>query len=438
MAKRISTNTIAALPQIKRQIWELGRRPLNITVAEFRRKSERPEILLAVQTGERGGVVGYELVSSTTPMSALADFALRVMRQPMLGRSRRPQAVRVATQAEAEVLVEPLAAAGVWMEVSAPLITLDGLHRELELDMGGLAGGYRVLAAQAAEALSDDVLHEFFRVAKAFYRAELWIDFGGEVLFEIELQPAEGSPKTLYSRLLGNMGLELGLALYASLEDVRRFHEVGEQHEEYLATPPSLAKRRRPNAAELQAEAQMVSTILSVPCIGLTFTPQQDVPPPLLEEAKALKLPMANKFAFPLVMKTGQGRMRVAGASDLQDVLAAMRALLDWDRQITRMDVDDELDVTITSTLSAIGDTLPQITARTTLRLNPYVPEDEDDDDMLPAELNDLFQAFLHALPPTKEQARGASGKTASSKTKKTSKGSTPPRSAPSTKGRRP
>jgi hypothetical protein len=417
MAKKIATHTITALPQVKREIWELGRRPLNVTVTELRRQGEQSEILLAVQGGARGGVIGYELVSSTAPMSALADFAQRAMRQPLLGRPRRPQAVRVASQAEAEVLLEPLARDGVWIEVSAPLTTLDDLHHALQEAMGGLAGGYRVLAAQAGEPLDDDTLREFFRVARAFYRAELWTDFGGEVFFEIELQPAEGPPKTWYGILLGNMGEEFGLALYGSLEDLRRFHEVGERHEDRLATPP-MTKRRRPEPSELPSEASMMADILSVPCLGLTFTPQADVLPPLIEEAKVLKLPVANKSAFPLLLKTGHGRMQVAQGGDLQAMLLAMRAILDWDRQITRMNVDDELDVTIASTLSARDGTLPQITARTTLRLNPYVPEDEDDADMLPVELSDLLQAFLDSLPPPKEQSRAKSSKTAASKIK--------------------
>jgi hypothetical protein len=390
---------------------------------------------LAVQTGEHGGVVSYELIPSTPPPVVLADFARRAMQEPMLGHPRRPQAMRVATQAEAEVLHEPLAAVGVWLEVSAPLVTLENLHHELELAMGGLSGGYRTLAMQAGEMLHDDVLREFFRVARAFFRAELWIDLGGEVLFEIELQPVEGSPNTFYAILMGNLGEEFGLALYASMDDLRRFHEISEQHEEHLATPPPRRNRRQPTPAKLQAEAQVMANILSVPCLGLTFTPQQDVPVPLLEEAKALKLPVANRSAFPLVMKTGQGRMQVAGADDLRAMLAAMRAILAWDHQITQMDIDDDVDVPITSILPAIGDTLPQVTARTMLRLNPCVPEGEDDEDMLPAEVADLFQALLDALPPSEGKRRGKSDKTTAGKPQKTTAKSLPSR--PSTKGQR-
>jgi hypothetical protein len=436
MARKPATRTIAALPQARREIWEIGRRPLRLAVAELERRGERPEVLLAVQAGERGAVVSYELIASTPPPQALADFALRAMREPMRGRPRRPQAMRVATQAEAEVLVEPLAAVGVWLEVSAPLAALEDVHRELESAMGGVPGGYRTLAAQAGERLDADVLREFFRVARAFYRAELWSDFGGEVLFEIDLQAAEGPPRTLYGILMGNLGQEFGLALYASMDDLRRFHEVSEQHEDRLASPPLLADGRRPTPAELQAEAQAMANLLSVPCIGLTFTLQQDVPGPLLEEAKALKLPVANKSAFPLVMKTGQGRMQIARAGELRDTLTAMRAILAWDRQIMQMEVDDELDVTIPSILPAIGDTLPQTTACTTLRLNPCVPQLEGEG-ALSAELTGLLQALLDAPPPTAPQGRSKSGKTGAGKPKKSGAKSPPANSSPSTKGQR-
>lgn len=437
MAKRTSTRTIAALPQVRREIWEIGRRPLSITDAELRRQKARPEVLLAVQAGERGGVVSYELIPSTTPPAALADFARRAMQEPMLGPPRRPQAMRVAAQAEAGVLHEPLGAVGVWLEVSTSLATLENLHRELELALGGVSGGYRTLAMQAGERLDENVLREFFRVARAFYRAELWIDLSGEILFEIELQPAEGSAHTLYAILMGNMGEEFGLAVYASMDDLRRFHEVSEHQAERLATPPPATNRRRPTPAERQAEAQAMADMLSVPCLGLTFTPQQDVPVPLLEEARTLKLPVANKSAFPLVMKTGQGRMQMAGVRDLYDMLAAMRAILAWDRQITQMDVDNEVDVTITSILPAIGDTLTQTTARTTLRLNPCVPEGEEDADVLPAELTDLFQALLDVLPPPAEKGRGKSSRATAGQTKRTTAKSPPSRPSPSTKGQR-
>ena len=43
---RIETARIARLPQASGEVWEVGRRPLDISVAELERKGERPELLL--------------------------------------------------------------------------------------------------------------------------------------------------------------------------------------------------------------------------------------------------------------------------------------------------------------------------------------------------------------------------------------------------------
>ena len=46
---KIETAMIARFPQARGEVWEVGRRRLDISVAELERKGEQPEILLAVQ-----------------------------------------------------------------------------------------------------------------------------------------------------------------------------------------------------------------------------------------------------------------------------------------------------------------------------------------------------------------------------------------------------
>jgi hypothetical protein len=150
-----------------------------------------------------------------------------------------------------------------------------------------------------------------------------------------------------------------------------------------------------------QQEDETLAKLMSVSAVGLTFTPQRDVPPPLVEEAKQLRLPIANKSAFPLVMRLGAGGMSVGSVSDLRDVYAATRAILDWDQRIEAMDVDDEVGLTITSKLPAIPKFVPVMTAHTTLRLNPYAPEEEP---APPSELNDFIQVLFEA-PPKRSSA---------------------------------
>ena len=418
---KIETALIARLPQANGEVWEVGRRRLNISVAELERKGERPELLLAVLASGQGGVVQANIIPDSAPSTALADFVLEAMRQPMIGKPRRPQLIRVNSQTEAEALDATLTAAGIRLEVSAPLVVLDALVDEMATEFGGGARDYRTQAARTGEVLSDEGLRELFSAAKAFYRAELWLDFGDEVMFEITLQPTSGNSKTLYGIIMGNMGQEFGLALYASLDDFRRFYEFSVQHIEQIEQTGKIVGKGRMSKKRQQQEDEMLAKLMSVSAVGLTFTPQRDVPPALVEEAKQLRLPLANKSAFPLVMRLGTGGMSVGTVSDLREVYAATRAILDWDQRIDAMDVDDEVGVTITSKLPAVANFVPAMTAHTTLRLNPYAPEEEP---ALPSELNDFFRVLFEAPPkqtsaPQKKSPQTGGGKTPRTPAKK-------------------
>jgi hypothetical protein len=414
---KIETALIARLPQAGGEVWEVGRRRLNLSIAELERKGERPELLLAVHASEQGGVVQANIVPSSAPPMALTDFLLEAMRQPMIGKPRRPQLIRVNSQAEAETLAATMAAAGVRLEVSAPLVVLDTLVEEMAAEFGGGARDYRTQATRAGEPLSDEGLRELFSAAKAFYRAELWHDFGDEVMFEIELQPTSGDSKTLYGIIMGNMGQEFGLALYASLDDFRRFYAFSVQHIEQIEqTGKIIGKGRMPqkqHQKQPQQEDEILAKLMSVSAVGLTFTPQRDVPSPLVEEAMQLRLPIANKAAFPLVMRLGAGGMSVGTVSDLRDVYAVTRAIVDWDQHIDAMDAVDEIGITITLKLPAVASFVPAMTAHTTLRLNPYAPEAEP---APPSELNDFLQVLFEAPPkrtsvPQKKSPRTGGGK---------------------------
>jgi hypothetical protein len=141
-------------------------------------------------------------------------------------------------------------------------------------------------------------------------------------------------------------------------------------------------------------------------------------------------------------MRLGSGAMRVGTVDDLRDVYAATCAILDWDRRIDAVEADDEIDVTITSTLPAIPGFVPAMTAQTTLRLNPYVPEGEP---VVPPELNDFLQVLFEAPPkrsprPQKKSPRSEGAQGPRSPAQKTSAKPTtrqvPPR--PEVKRRRP
>jgi hypothetical protein len=419
MPRKKQPQAWTALPQIPGEIWEVGRRALNVQVAEFAAKGEQPELVLVVHAQDSGTVVLGTALPSSAPPEALREILQQAMRQPMFGPPRRPERVRVGSQAEATALRDALAAAGVTVDVASQLAILDLVAAEAMHVLAGVTSDYRTCAAEAGEPLSETGLRELFQEARKFYREALWESFDDRDIFVTELRPSQGVPRTVYGIIMGSMGEEFGLALYPSLDDLQRLYEVSDddldQMEEDLEGPEAV---------------EMAEQFLSIPSIGLTFTPQNDVPPPLVQEAKHLKLPLANASAYPLVLCTGEGHMQLATAADLRDMLTAIRAILVWDKQMSAKNIEDNLNVPITAILPAVADFLPALAVQTTLIVNPFLEEEMSDD----AFIGDV-SSFLEALrgtitdfppPPPRSTTPKASSRSTTAKTGQKATASTP------------
>lgn len=393
MARKGRKRTDRRLPLIRGEIWEIGRRALDVHTAKQIPQDERPEMLLAVQTGQAGGVVFADAVTSQAPITALKEFALQAMRQPMIGQPRRPEVIRVDSQAEAEMLAVVLDETGVVVEVFSPLVTLNAVHDHMETMLSGMDCDYRTRAMEAGETLSDDGLRAFFRTARAFYQEAIWEAFGDEALFEIALQPTQGLARTFYGVLTGNFGEEPGLTLYPSLEDFQEFYELSIERLDQLASFPQEVAASELDSEQWQAMTDMTAQFMVIPSLTLTYSPQRDAPPPLVQEARRLKLRLANRSAFPVVLSTGQAGMQIATATALSDMFVAMRAILEWDKRIDNMADESEIDVTIMSTLKGVKGFVPETTIHTTLRDNPCLPE-RDDETFWPT-IDAPFEALL-------------------------------------------
>jgi hypothetical protein len=256
-------------------------------------------------------------------------------------------------------------------------------------------------------------LQAFFRTARQFYRKAMWEAYGDEEIFELTLQTAQGASKTLYGIIIGALGQEFGLALYPSLEALQQFYDASLEHLDQFSDLGQPITQQQPEPAQWQSEAEAMADLLQVSTLCLTYTPQLDVPPPLVAEAKQCKLPVANKSAFPLVMRTGEGGMRAATALELADMCAAMSAIMDWDKRMDEVESEDEVGITLTSQIPAVPGFLQALTVHTTLRENPCLPEeDEDDADEWLPDLSTLFESFLREPPRRKPaaQKQAASG----------------------------
>jgi hypothetical protein len=132
--------------------------------------------------------------------------------------------------------------------------------------------------------------------------------------------------------------------------------------------------------------------------------------------------------------------MRAATALELADMCVAMGAIMDWDKHIDDAESEDEGDITLTSQVPAVPGFLPALTVHTTLRDNPCLPEedDEDDEDGWLPDLAALLESFLQEPPPRSKPAsqKKPIGKAASGRKSPAPDKTTPAPTTPTNKGR--
>ena len=137
-------------------------------------------------------------------------------------------------------------------------------------------------------------------------------------------------------------------------------------------------------------------------------------------------------------MRTGQGGMRAATALELADMCVAMVVIMDWDKHIDDVESEDEMDITLTSQVPAVPGFLPALTVHTTLRDNPCLPEeDEDDEDEWLPDLSALLESFLQEQPRSKPASQKKPiGKAASGRKSPAPNKRAPAPTRPANKGR--
>src|SRR5262249_61910822 len=151
MARKKRTPAQAlSLPLSKGEIWEVGRRALDVPVADLARQGERPGVVLVVQAGDEGSVVLGDATTSSAPPAVLVDIVVRAMREPLLGKPRRPEVIRVGSAAEAELLATAPAMAGVALEVAGELQPLSHIHPPYGVQLFGFISGFYPTAGRAA------------------------------------------------------------------------------------------------------------------------------------------------------------------------------------------------------------------------------------------------------------------------------------------------
>lgn len=245
-------------------------------------------------------------VPETEPAAAeLWDALVRAMQHPAAGEPHRPTEIQVRPGERWASLRAHLEEIGVGLVESQPLDYLDAAFQNMHehvcgrpepglLDMPGI---------------TPEQVGGFYEAAAAFYRQAPWKKVGYESAIQVVCDQIHSGP--WYAVLMGQSGLSLGLAVYESLEALRRLWATDGGEE---------------------AARQMVGTSVS-------FEEEWDIPLADLVAAQRYGWPVARPDAYPEVFHKDRGLSRRPPlAWELELVEACLRTIPEF---VNRRKQDD-------------------------------------------------------------------------------------------------
>jgi len=212
------------LPQAEREVWEGGYIRLSNWVTEKKRQPFRPVMALWFDL-QSGMIIGHELGQEQPEPDMFLKQLLRAMARPQMGTPRRPTHLCMKDPALAEHVRAPLASLGITVEVIDRFIALDKIVEMLAQSMRAEGGQEQFPALLKVPGVTHEYAEHFFHMAAEFYRQAPWKHIDDRVPIQIECP--HFFRDLLYFVVMGNAGLEYGLGLFPTAEDIDLLYRVG-------------------------------------------------------------------------------------------------------------------------------------------------------------------------------------------------------------------
>lgn len=231
----------------------------------------RPELVLWLDS--TGIVVGQEVVVPEDAEGVVARLLLHAMEQPFSGTRRRPDQIRVASQALA---AEVRTAVGDGIPVAvAPTPELDAVVGSLMETMPSSGGESSYFDGGR---IPPGLVRELFVSAERLYRCAPWKSAYDSQVLKLDI-PSLGVEGACVS-VMGNLGQSFGLIIFPSLAGYQAFYR--------LASAGSIRKKGRVD--------------LGTDWLSLNFERGGDLPADTRREALAHGWPVAGPDAYPLLL----------------------------------------------------------------------------------------------------------------------------------------
>lgn len=212
------------LPQAEREVWEGGFIKMANWIQEGKRAPFRPVMALWLDL-QSGMIIGHELAQRQPTPDDFLKHLLHAMAKPLIGKARRPTHLCMKDSALAEHVRGPLASIGITVEVIDRFIAIDKVVEMLTKSMHAMEPTQQFPSLLKVPGVTHEYAEHFFRTATEFYRQAPWQQLDDRM--PIEVQCPNFFRETLYFAVMGNAGMEFGLSLFITREEIELLYTIG-------------------------------------------------------------------------------------------------------------------------------------------------------------------------------------------------------------------
>ena len=210
-----SRKSPSKLPQYQ-ETWYLAVRKLHIWITPPDEEPSQPYVALVMNL-DQGLILSLETYPSPPTPDQVIETLFEAMRSRPPGSSQRPHRPN-QIHFEDEILIETMASALDEIDVSAVLQPAEEMVDEILAEMTAhlMGGSADIPGLLSQKDVSPELIEALFDAAAEYYRAAPWVHLTNMQPLAIQVEP-DTDPR--YVVVMGNGGVEYGLALYKQWDD---------------------------------------------------------------------------------------------------------------------------------------------------------------------------------------------------------------------------
>jgi hypothetical protein len=269
----VEPEEILALPLEPGEVWQADLRALPTWVTG-EGVPYRPWMALVINRTD-DIMLAHQMTPERPSIDNLRGAIVQAMCQPVVGESHRPGAIEFGSVESRNALQPFLDEIGVGCIVSDRLESLDSAVEEIMRHFNGPGGAPGIVDAPG---ITSEQMGSFYTAAAEFHCRKPWRRVQGDAIIKVECDKFKSGP--WYAVVMGQSGIEQGLAIYEDLAALRRM---------------------------ITGRASEAENAKGMSALSLMYSEAFDISPFDLDAIEKHGWPVAGPEAYPLVLRINPG-----------------------------------------------------------------------------------------------------------------------------------